>query len=384
MTRPTQKIGRFRSPEDSHRLAVAALLITLSLACPARAEQFSDGVAAFAAKEYTTAAILWKQEAGKGSADALLQLGLLYDLGLGMPRDQAVAFDYYLKAAQLGLADAEFNVAVMLEAGTGVDRDTQAAAIWYARSALAGNQRAAFNLGLMYRDGSGVPVNSNLASYWLGRVSASIPAAATALNGLKPADVSEFAAPFPSPALVLPKGSGFAADLVWTAGPDPIGSIFSVQVVGVDATFVQYETSGSAISVPVSIDGGLWRVATVDPRGPRYFASPWQHPIAATKDREPKGLVKIVVNSTDPRAAELAANLTTFAQSSGLVFSISSTLVPGQASGVQYRFRQDASLAKDVAAFLPGYLATVPELSEDLQSGPGEIVVNLVVAPVNP
>ncbi|MBC7737226.1 MAG: sel1 repeat family protein [Candidatus Saccharibacteria bacterium] len=363
------------------RLAVAAGLAICSLACPASAQSFPDGAAAFAAKDYAAAATLWKQEAGGGSADALLQLGLLHDLGLGTARDQAAAFDYYLQAAELGLADAQFNVAVMLDAGTGVDRDHQAAAVWYARAALTGNARAAFNLGLMYRDGSGVPVNPDLASYWLNRVSTAIPAATQALNALKPAEVGPHTAPVPSPALIVRKGAGFATDLVWTASPDPVGSIFVVQVAKADATFVDYRTAGSALSVPVSIKGGQWRVATVDPRGPRYFASPWQH---QTEDDAPKGLLRIVVPAADPRAAKLAANLTAVAQSGGLVVSIAPTLSPASASGVQYRFRQDAGLAKDVAALLPGFAATQPELSEDLESGPGEIVVTLVVDAVNP
>ena len=80
----------------------------------------------------------------------------------------------------------------------------------------------------------------------------------------------------------------------------------------------------------------------------------------------------------------LAANLATVGQSSGLVVTTSTTVTKAKASGVLYRFRQDADRAKAVAAFLPGFASAAPELSEDLESGPGEIVVNLVVETVNP
>ena len=118
-----------------------------------------SGAEAFARSDFAAAAELWRKEAAAGSAQAKFGLGLISDLGLGVPRDAAKALRWYLEAAEDGLSNAQFNVAVMLDAGTGVPRDVRAAAVWYGRAAANGHHRAQYNLGLLYEAGDGVPQN---------------------------------------------------------------------------------------------------------------------------------------------------------------------------------------------------------------------------------
>ena len=170
------------------RTAVGGVLVAAALALPAAAQQAAEsGAEAFARSDFAAAAELWRKEAAAGSAQAKFGLGLISDLGLGVPRDAAKALRWYLEAADDGFSNAQFNVAVMLDAGTGVPRDVGAAAVWYGRAAANGHHRAQYNLGLLYEAGEGVPQNPDLARYWLGRAAEVLPAAAERLAKLAPA-----------------------------------------------------------------------------------------------------------------------------------------------------------------------------------------------------
>ena len=100
------------------RAALAAALVAAALARPA-APQTAATAEAFARHDFAAAAERWRAEAGAGSTEAKFGLGLVNDLGLGMPRDAAKALRWYLEAAEEGLPQAQFNVGVMLDAGTG-------------------------------------------------------------------------------------------------------------------------------------------------------------------------------------------------------------------------------------------------------------------------
>lgn len=382
------KTARSRSPGASQLLTLAGVCAALLAAHPALADDYADGARAFAARDYAAAAAHWQAAARAGSAEASLQLGLMADVGLGMPGDPARAFGLYLDAARLGQPDAAFNVGVMLDAGTGVARDPVAAGIWYARAVLAGNRRAAFNLGLLYRDGSGVPANADLAAYWLGVAADTIPAAKAALQRLRPADAAPLTAPVPLAAEGVQMADGAVTDLVWTAAPGPPGAVFSVQVVWRAASDAQaqvvwlHDTLASAVQVPLSGAGLSWRVARIDPASGAYLTSPWQHPSGAADGADPRGLVTILVNAGDLRAAALAGGLARGLRGNGLVTRVATAAVAAPAGSVRYRFPQDGRLARDLAGFLPGFAPDGIAQSADLAAGPGEVVVQLVLTSV--
>ena len=150
------------------RTVVGSVLVAAGLALPVAAQRAAEsGAEAFARSDFAAAAELWRTEAAAGSAEADFGLGLISDLGLGVPRDAAKAMRWYLEAADDGFSNAQFNVAVMLDAGTGIPRDVGAAAVWYGRAAANGHHRAQYNLGLLYAAGEGVHQNADLARYWL-------------------------------------------------------------------------------------------------------------------------------------------------------------------------------------------------------------------------
>ena len=73
--------------------------------------------------------------------------------------DYKSALNVWMPAAKAGDADAQVNVGEIFEKGLGAEPNYQAAAIWYEKAAAQGNERALFNLGTLYEQGLGVPAD---------------------------------------------------------------------------------------------------------------------------------------------------------------------------------------------------------------------------------
>lgn len=63
---------------------------------------------------------------------------------------------------------AQFQVGVMFERGMSINKNEAEAAGWYEKSAKQGYVDAQYNLGIMYASGRGVQQNDSLAIMWLG------------------------------------------------------------------------------------------------------------------------------------------------------------------------------------------------------------------------
>ena len=101
----------------------------------------------------------WAAE--QGSGDACLVLGDLYDSRRDgrtiAAKDDAAAFRYYKKAAQLGESECFYDVGLAYQHGIGTAEDPDQAAYWLQRAAAAGDENAYGPLGLCYLEGDGVP-----------------------------------------------------------------------------------------------------------------------------------------------------------------------------------------------------------------------------------
>lgn len=75
----------------------------------------------------------------------------------------------WMPAAQAGDAEAMANVGEIFERGLGETPNYEAAAIWYRKAAEAGNTRAQFNLGTLYEQGLGVEADRMAALNWYRR-----------------------------------------------------------------------------------------------------------------------------------------------------------------------------------------------------------------------
>jgi len=137
--------------------ALCLTLLTM-LAAPGWAQSAIDpGSAAFMHGDYATAMQEWWKKAQAGDAEAINNIGVLYNKGLGVEKSPAKAAEWYQRSAEFGYPNAQFNLANLYYSGDGVEKNTKQAAYWYQQAAERGHLGAQYYLGLMYEDGEGVP-----------------------------------------------------------------------------------------------------------------------------------------------------------------------------------------------------------------------------------
>ncbi|ABG31896.1 sel1 repeat family protein [Roseobacter denitrificans] len=91
-------------------------------------------------------AALWPA-ARSGNAEAEELIGVIYAMGLGRPRDDQRAFEWYLRAAMKGHPGAQSGVGWYYEVGRGLPApDLMRAYMWYTLSAIGGDPDAAISL----------------------------------------------------------------------------------------------------------------------------------------------------------------------------------------------------------------------------------------------
>jgi hypothetical protein len=90
----------------------------------------------------------------------------MYANGTGVEKDDAIAFEWYNKAAEQGYVLAQNNLGDMYYRGIGVEKDDGLSFKWTRLAAEQGDVKAQFNLGLMYEKGEGVQKNEPRATEW--------------------------------------------------------------------------------------------------------------------------------------------------------------------------------------------------------------------------
>ena len=110
--------------------------------------------------------------ADQGHARAQFNVGNMYDIGQGVPENDAEAVKWYRKTAEQGNSDAQNILGIMYNNGNGVRQDYAEAVKWYRKAADQGDVEAQFSLGLMYDLGQGVPENDVQAYKWFNLAAA--------------------------------------------------------------------------------------------------------------------------------------------------------------------------------------------------------------------
>jgi TPR repeat protein len=95
-------------PFSQRFLAVVVLL--LSFGGPVIASPLEDAAAAYLRHDYATALRLIRPLAEESVADAQYNLGLMYDMGQGVPQNDAEALKWYGLAAKQGNARAQASL----------------------------------------------------------------------------------------------------------------------------------------------------------------------------------------------------------------------------------------------------------------------------------
>ena len=96
----------------------------------ASAGPYEDGLAAYKQRDYATALKLLRPLAEQGNAAAQNVLGVMYEIGRGVPQDDMEAVKWYRLSAEQGRASAQYNLGVMYDKGQGVPQDYVRAHMW--------------------------------------------------------------------------------------------------------------------------------------------------------------------------------------------------------------------------------------------------------------
>lgn len=105
---------------------------------------------------------LLENTAKLGDANAMFNLGTIYDNGYATTPDSTKAFNWYQQAARKKHFKAAYNLGVMYYKGTGTKQNYAKAAKWFK---LAAN--AQYNYAVMLANGQGEEKNPELAARFL-------------------------------------------------------------------------------------------------------------------------------------------------------------------------------------------------------------------------
>lgn len=101
----------------------------------------------FARGDYALALEQYNAAARMGDLRALFSLGVLHEIGAGVPTDFDQAIAFYRQSADGGFAEAQINLAFEFYVGENLPEDRQLAVDLMQEAAAQGNRLALFNLG---------------------------------------------------------------------------------------------------------------------------------------------------------------------------------------------------------------------------------------------
>lgn len=181
-----------------------------------------SGVELWRSGDYPAAVVIWQPFAAAGDPDAMFNMGQAHKLGRAVPKDLALARDYYRKAATKGHLPAQANLGILLfQAGEKVE-----ATRWLKAAADRNEMRAQYVLGIAHWNGDGVPRSLTLAYAYLARASAQgLTEASGALQTLTGVIAPLERANGWAVATSLAGGNGVPPEFVAVSGKPQLGSV---------------------------------------------------------------------------------------------------------------------------------------------------------------
>jgi len=165
-------------------LSAALLCLNFSFSSVAQAENYADGMSAYEAGDFKTAREIFLPMAEEGEHEAQYALGVMYQDGDGLAKDEIQAARWYreaaiqdhhwaqhavawlTKAAHAGVAAAQHNLAQAYETGLGAKQDYTKARDWYTKAAKQKYVSSYIKLGAMHERGLGEEAKPEQAVYW--------------------------------------------------------------------------------------------------------------------------------------------------------------------------------------------------------------------------
>lgn len=141
------------------RVLLLLLCATVCLPSPVSARDGDDWVLVERFKDQ-------EKKAKQGDANAMYEIGRMYERGRGIEQDLPKAVAWYERAISKDQNDARAHLGVMYFEGIGVKRDLKKAGDMILPAAKGGNPTAQFYLARMYEQGEGVNRDINQAMLW--------------------------------------------------------------------------------------------------------------------------------------------------------------------------------------------------------------------------
>jgi len=121
---------------------------------------------------YDEAFTLLNKAADRFVPDAEFNLAVMYEYGLGIPKNFDKATEYYRRAGEKSHLDAIYHLALMYADGRGHPQDFKKAASLLERAAYDNHAPATYFLGVFKFHGYGCMPNYDLALQWFERAAA--------------------------------------------------------------------------------------------------------------------------------------------------------------------------------------------------------------------
>lgn len=150
------------SPQRIAAAPLAALLLALSTGAQAQDSTASDWIrnpsmgnykayAEFKMGHYEQARGVWEVLAGQGNPDALFNLAILAEDGLGEATDIAKAEALYVASANAGGSKAQYRLGMLYSGGGPLPKDLARARLYFGQAAQNGDDEAAARLAALDR-----------------------------------------------------------------------------------------------------------------------------------------------------------------------------------------------------------------------------------------
>lgn len=104
-----------------------------------------------------------------GHAEARNKVWIMYRDGHGVEQSYSKAFEWLYKNAIEGVPGSQTALCDMWYDGQGVEKNYYNAKDWYRKAVIQGRDRGQYMLGYMYYYGQGVNKNMALAREWMGK-----------------------------------------------------------------------------------------------------------------------------------------------------------------------------------------------------------------------
>jgi TPR repeat protein len=141
---------------------LVATIFTLFAMNVAVAGPFEDAIAAQKRGDYSTAVKLLRPLAEQGDVVAQFNLGVSYQNGYGVPKNELEALGWFRRAADRGYVIAQNALGSIFQ----LSKRYAEAATWYRKAADQGHTQAQISLGLLYEGGLGMPQDYVEALKW--------------------------------------------------------------------------------------------------------------------------------------------------------------------------------------------------------------------------